>query len=168
MTCKQVESLLARAGDGTLDRARQEQLDTHLATCATCRDALECQTKMWELLSRGPSAPVPLGFSTRVMASLESDPASGESSWMDALNWRAWTFRLTPVAATLLITAFLGLGRGANPELVGAIDFSSLVMAWVVPESETALDGVTLLSTDDETDAFLRDILRAFDTAAVR
>lgn len=164
MTCKQVESLLARAGDGTLDRARQEQLDTHLATCATCRDALECQTKMWELLSRGPSAPVPLGFSTRVMASLES----GESSWMDALDWRAWTFRLTPVAATLLITAFLGLGRGANPELVGAIDFSSLVVAWVVPESETALDGVTVLSTDDETDAFLRDILRVFDTAAVR
>jgi len=164
MTCKQVESLLARAGDGTLDRARQEQLDTHLATCAACREALECQTKMWEVLSRRPSAPVPLGFSTRVMASLES----GESSWMDALDWRAWTFRLTPVAATLLITAFLGLGRGANPEPVGAIDFSSLVVAWVVPESETALDGVTVLSTDDETDAFLRDILRVFDTAAVR
>ena len=137
MTCEQTESLLARAGDGTLDRTRQEQLDTHLATCPTCRDTLECQTEMWELLSRRPSAPVPLGFSTRVMASLES----GESSWMDALDWRAWTFRLTPVAATLLITAFLGLGRGSNPEPVGAIDFSSLIVPWVVTESEPALDG---------------------------
>ena len=124
MTCEQVESLLARAGDGTLDRARQEQLDTHLATCATCRDALECQTEMWEFLSRRPSAPVPLGFSdARVWPASNRDPASGESLWMDVLDWRAWTFRLTPVAATLLIMAFLGLGRGANPEPVGAIDF---------------------------------------------
>ena len=168
MTCEQVESVLARAADGTLDRARHEQLGKHLETCAMCRDMLEGQTEIWTLLSRRPPTPAPLGFSTRVMASLELDPANDESSWMDALDWRAWTFRLAPVAATLLITAFLGLGRGANPEPVGAIDFSSLVVAWVVPESETALDGVTVLSTDDETDAFLRDILRAFDTAAVR
>lgn len=96
---------------------------------------------MWEFLSRRPSAPVPLGFSTHVMASLESDPSSGESLWMDVLGWRAETFRISPLAATLLIMAFLGLGRGANPEPVGAIDFSSLVVAWVVSESETALDG---------------------------
>jgi len=96
---------------------------------------------MWEFLSRRPSAPVPLGFSTQGMASLESDPGSAESSWMDVLDWRAWTFRLTPVAATLLIMAFLGLGRDANPEPVGAIDFSSLIVPWVVTESEPALDG---------------------------
>jgi hypothetical protein len=102
------------------------------------------------------------------MASLESDPASGESSWMDALDWRAWTFRLTPVAATLLITAFLGLGRGDNPEPVGAIDFSSLVTTWVVTESETTLDAVTLLWADDETDEFLLEILRASEAETVR
>jgi hypothetical protein len=102
------------------------------------------------------------------MASLESDPASGESSWMDALDWRAWIFRLTPVAATLLLMAFLGLGRSANPEPVGAIDFSSLVVEWVVPENETALDGVTLLSTEDETNAFLLDILRTSEAAEMR
>jgi hypothetical protein len=168
MTCEQVESVLALAADGTLDRARHEQLGKHLETCAMCRDMLEGQTEICTLLSRRPPTPVPLGFSTRVMASLESDPASGESSWMDALDWRAWTFRLTPVAATLLITAFLGLGRGDNPEPVGAIDFSSLVTTWVVTESETTLDAVTLLWADDETDEFLLEILRASEAETVR
>jgi anti-sigma factor RsiW len=167
MTCEQIESLLARAGDGTLDKARHEQLNKHLARCAMCRDLLKCQTEIQELLSRRPVASVPLGFSKRVMANLGSNPVSGEPSWMDTLSWRTWTFWLTPVAATLLVTAFLGLGQDA--ESVGAIDFSSLVEAWViVPESEAALGEVTLLSTEDETSAFLLDILRTSEAAVVR
>ena len=166
MTCEQVESLLVLAADGTLDRARHEQLDKHLETCATCRDALECQTEMWELLSRRPSAPVPLGFSTRVMASLESNPVSGGSRWLNALDWGVWTLRLAPVAAILFIAAFLGLGQGTNTEPVVAIDFSELVMAWVAPDNDTALDAVTLLWTDDETDELLLDVLLTIRNSA--
>ncbi len=163
MTCEQFESLLARAADGTLDAERRKQLDHHLATCTGCRDRLETQTETRAALSERSAAPVPLGFAMRVMASLEPKPATGWADWMDALNWRAWTFRLAPVAGALLVAAALGLGRSDRIEPAGAVDFSELVTAWVASDtdaaSEATLDTVTLLYSEDDTDDVLLDIL---------
>ena len=55
--------------------------------------------------------------------------------WLDVLNWRAWTFRLVPVAAALTLVAALGFGPTEAEE---PLEFVDLVAEWVVePDAET-------------------------------
>ena len=71
MTCEHVESLLVRAVDHTLDRSRRQSVDQHLATCTACREALQTQEAIQRTLAGRPETLVPLGFTARVMSSLE-------------------------------------------------------------------------------------------------
>ena len=145
MTCRQAEPLLARAADGTLDADRSAALALHLDACADCRDALHAQRAMRHLLVARPETPVPLGFATRVMANLPdtgratwaraaSGPAAG-TGWLGALNWRAWTLRLAPVAGALFVGAALGLGPSTEAAETGASDYSDVVTAWMIEEA---------------------------------
>ena len=42
-TCRDIEGLLARAGDGALDAGDRQRLQTHLDACASCRAAVDEQ-----------------------------------------------------------------------------------------------------------------------------
>ena len=169
MTCLQVEPLLARAADGTLDAERAAGLAGHLEACADCRDALETQRAARALVAARPELPVPAGFAARVLAALPErhTPAAG---WLDALNWRAWTLRLAPVAGALFVGAALGLGPSGETTPAGAVDFSDLAAAWAADEGGAArvgdgsgapLDTVARLWQDEAevTDDVLIDLL---------
>ena len=166
MTCLQVEPLLARAADGTLDAERAAVLAGHLEACADCRDALETQRAARALVAARPELPVPAGFAARVLAALPERhaPAAG---WLDALNWRAWTLRLAPVAGALFVGAALGVGPSGEAAPAGAVDFSELAAAWVADEgtggggADPALDAVTRLWQDETevTDDVLIELL---------
>ena len=169
MTCRQAEPLLARAADGTLDSERRAALAGHLQGCAVCRDALDAQRAMRALVAARPVAPVPPGFAARVMAALpEPGPSAAGTRWLDALDWRAWTLRLAPVAGALFVGATLGLGSGEATS-AGAVDFSELAAAWAADEdaaqagaaSDPALDTVARLWQDEAevTDDLLIDLL---------
>ena len=172
MTCEQAESLLVRAADGTLDADRRAEMDRHLATCAACREAMDVQRSARALLGARPDAAVRPGFATRVMANLPAqDPggaldttAFGGGDWLDLLNWRAWTIRLAPVAATLVLAAALGFGSATNgtDETDEAIAFTDLAAAWATDDGTT--DAVTRLwqnETGDVGDDLLLDLLVA-------
>ena len=173
MTCQQAEPLLARAADGRLGVSPSETLARHLAGCAGCREALDAQRAARELLASRPDAPVPLGFATRVMANLPPRRPSAAAAWLEALNWRAWTLRLAPVAGALFVWAALGLGPSEEIAQAGAVEFSDLATAWV-DDAATAdaagagLDTVTWLWQDESavTDDLLLDVLLAPDPAA--
>lgn len=168
MTCQQAEPLLARAADGTLDADRGAALALHLDACAGCRDALDAQRAMRELLAARPEATVPVGFATRVVANLppREHPLNG---WLDALNWRAWTLRLAPVAGALFVGAALGLGPTEAAE-AGTFD-AEVVSAWMTeeaaegeaqdPRSAATLD--RLWHADESTDDPLLDVLLVTD-----
>lgn len=170
MTCRQAEPLLARAADGTLDAERSRALARHVDGCADCRSALEMQRAMREVLSARPEAPVPLGFAARVMASLPERESGVGAGWLDALNWRAWTLRLAPVAGALFVGAALGSGPSTEVAESGTSEFSELVAAWVSEEAtDTGTTDPEGLETatglwqdgDELTDDLLLDVLLA-------
>ncbi len=144
MYCDDVGPLLLRRLEGWLEADEGQGLERHLEQCETCRETLEVQRRVAAVLSSRPLVEVPPGFTGRVMANLEPGPG-----WLDALNWRVWTFRLAPVAAALLVVAALGFGP---TEAAEPLEFSDLVAEWVVEEDAEGLPAFSLLWQDDVTD----------------
>jgi anti-sigma factor RsiW len=101
-SCADFESLIVRAADGVLDPVDRLRLDGHLAGCASCRVALDDQRTLASLVAAAfDSRPVP-GFTTRVLAHLKPT-----ESWLDRLDFRRWTWWVSPVAAGLALAAWL-------------------------------------------------------------
>ena len=147
MHCDEVGPLLLRRLDGRLETEEGKRLERHLVQCEACRETLDTQRQVATVLSSRPMAEVPLGFAGRVMAHLEPAP-----SWLDALNWRVWTFRLAPVAAALLVVAVLGFGP---TEAAEPLEFSDLVVEWVVEEEVEGLPAFSLIWREEVTDDIL-------------
>lgn len=113
-TCREFESLLARAADDALDAGDRTALDAHLRACAACRAALADQRAVREALAARPPLRAQPDFAARVTAAIEAD-----RSWLDRLDFRVWTWRLVPVAAALsLVTWMVIHGAGATPAQV--------------------------------------------------
>ncbi len=154
MLCDEAGPLLLRRLEGRLEPDEGQSLERHLEQCETCRETLDVQRRVAAVLSSRPVAEVPLGFAGRVMANLEPVPG-----WLDALNWRVWTFRLAPVAAALLVVAALGFGP---TEAAEPLEFSDLVAEWVVEEDAEGLPAFSLLWQEEVTDdALLEAVLTA-------
>ena len=100
VTCSEVTVLITREVDGLISDDARAQLSDHLARCADCRAAAEVQREVAHLVRSRPAAPVPLGFAARVSARVAED-----LTWFGMAEWRAWTWRLLPVAAALLVAA---------------------------------------------------------------
>jgi hypothetical protein len=81
------------------------------------------------------------------MAAVEPAPA-----WLDMLNWRAWTFRLAPVAAALVLVASLGYGP---TEAAEPMEFADLVAEWVVEDNDETSPAFALFWEDDVDDETL-------------
>lgn len=172
MTCEQAEPLLARAADGTLDPRRLATLAGHLETCPDCRAALETQRAVRAAVAARTDRPPSPGFTARVLAALpERQPAAAALGWLDALNWRAWTLRLAPVAGALFVAAALGAGPSAEANTEGAVDFAELAAAWAADDggseadraSDPGIEAVTALWQDESevTDDVLIELLAA-------
>lgn len=102
--CEDQIPALLRAADGSLNELPADQrarLQAHLTTCAACAEALAGQTSMRQALSALAGDPVPTFVGSRVMAELRS--AAPAFSWLDALDFKRWTWRLVPIAAMLAL-----------------------------------------------------------------
>lgn len=109
--CSDYERLIARFVDEPAEIADGDRLrlETHLASCAPCRTALDDQRAVSDALAmRLPSA-LSHGFQRRVAARLDAG-----NSWLPVANWRAWTVGLAPLAAALLLAAWLTPGQDAT------------------------------------------------------
>jgi anti-sigma factor RsiW len=102
--CSDYERLIARVVDDPERVGAEERrsLDGHLEACPSCRAALEDQRAVAAALSVRPPSLPRAGFQSRVAARVDAD-----RSWLPLVNWRAWTVGLTPVAAGLLLAAWL-------------------------------------------------------------
>ncbi len=105
--CPAFVGLLVRAADETLEEADRARLDAHLAGCAACRAALANQRAARAvLLDLEPTDASP-AFASRVMAALDAH----EGNWLDARDFRRDAWRAAPVAAALLLAAYLVSGQ---------------------------------------------------------
>jgi anti-sigma factor RsiW len=106
MTCSDAVRLLARAADDP--SFGDAALDAHLAACDACRAALGEQRAVSARLHARPADAPSQGFSARVAAALDRHEA--DTGMLGLANWRAWGGGLAPVAAALMLAAWLGVG----------------------------------------------------------
>lgn len=149
--CEDRIGLIVRAADGSLDAHDRAHLERHLVTCPSCRAALDAQQISHALLARAFDAEAPLGFSTRVIAHLET-PAH----WLDRLDFRRWTWRIGPVAAALLLAAWMVTGEttSAAEAVIGATDagVAADAVLWSDAMNDADLVSIAWESTIAETD----------------
>jgi anti-sigma factor RsiW len=158
--CPEWIPLIARAGDDSLSAPERARLEQHLATCHACRLAVVDQHQVHELLAARPPDRAPLGFRSRVLASIDQE---ARASWWDRLDFRAWTWRLAPVTAALGVLAY-AYGTSSGTELsigdpLAAETSSATVAASLVSDDVTAGDALSLMLFADP-DASLEDALK--------
>ena len=122
MTCNDAEPQIARYADdaSSLSADGRQELEVHLAACAICRAALDRQQEVAGLLrARLETVPLP-GFVGRVSARIDRQDAGGwrrsgaeGQGWLGLANWRAWTAGIAPLAAALIVAAYIDI-RGAT------------------------------------------------------
>ncbi len=71
MNCDRIQDLFADEWAGTLGTAEMEQLKSHLAGCASCREEHEGLSRLWQRLAAIPSVEPASGVRTRFYAMLE-------------------------------------------------------------------------------------------------
>lgn len=117
MTCKDAQPLISRDADDerSLAPGDREELEAHLSSCASCRGELETQREIAGLLRTRLETPVRPGLAARVSARIDRETGADEG-WLGLANWRAWTVGLAPVAAALLVAAYLDVARASGTE----------------------------------------------------
>jgi hypothetical protein len=124
LSCADCERLIARRADGApLDPRLAAELDGHLEGCVSCREALAGQDNVAAMLRSRPADEVSVGFSALLARKLDE-----RTDFFDAIDWRAWTVRLTPVAAALALAAYL---TTADADTTATID------EWAAPTGGT-------------------------------
>ena len=140
MSCEQWRPMLAQAAEEEPDApaaGRRARLAAHLERCAACRTLLAEQRAVRRALAARPAAPAPAGFAARVSSQVQAGPRWTDlPAWQPADYWRAWTCRLAPVAAGLLVVTFLTARDAAQSERSAGVP--ELAEAWVVGGSNAA------------------------------
>ena len=126
MHCEDCERLIVRHPEARVSSDEEQYLRRHLSECEGCREALAAQRQVSDTLAGRSTAMVSADFAERVMTNLTTNPA-----WLELLNWQRWTFRLAPVAATLVLVAVLGFGE---TEAAQPLEFSDLVVDWIADD----------------------------------
>lgn len=119
MRCKAAQHQLSLQLDGRLRQALVAELEAHLATCESCRQARAQLVSAWALLTDTTVPQAPDDW--RSIAARVDEPRSGLKAWLEDL-WLANPGRLA-TAAALSVFLFSGvaagswLSRGLRPSL---------------------------------------------------
>jgi Putative zinc-finger len=146
MTCHDAEPLIARYADdeASLAEDAREQLRAHLTACAACRTALEEQRDTAAFLrARLATLPLP-GLVARVSARIDREThvdgrigRQGDDPWLGVVNWRAWTVGLVPVAAALIVAAYIDSGGAQSTTVSQTVP--AMVYEWISADAPAAV-----------------------------
>lgn len=160
MTCPAAEPLIGRYADdpGALAPAERQQLERHLAACEACRLVLQDQRDVVGILNARPPAMAGPAFAARLAVRLDSEPRG----LLALANWRAWTVSLTPVAAGLVLIAWLDAGNGSTQREVAAVP--DTFKAWT--EANATGDSAAVFLPSSNGDVLLEAVLIGAPTPA--
>jgi anti-sigma factor RsiW len=161
MTCDEATRLTAAAGGRELSPANRRLVDAHLAECGACRAEIAGQEEVAALLRSRPPLDVSPAFTRRVLDRVAAVPA-----WADVIDFRKWTWRLSPVAAALLLAALLLPSNRAATTSVEARPSNEpaigIMESWVTPTNASTLPATALLwQPNVSNDALLVTVLTA-------
>ena len=123
MDCTQTRKLLHAYLDHELDPANTIALDAHVASCGSCKTALEQQSTLKSALRKHAAYhTAPAGLAQRIRKRLpESAPANArQTDWLRWLQPRSWFPLGAAIAATAVVTwtAALQLNAPSRDELI--------------------------------------------------
>lgn len=120
--CEHALQSIVRQVDGVITPAGRDDLQRHLAHCATCQDEAEAQAVVRAILQSRPPEPMPHGFAERLAARLAAVERPF-TAWIDRMNWRKWSMYLLPLTAVLLLVALREHARKISQplDLVAAV-----------------------------------------------
>ena len=120
MTCGEAVRLIAAAVEGGLAPHPLDALVAHIERCATCGDEAETQMLVKRVLGATPHVPLPAGVARRIAARIDAEAERRVA----VVDWRAWTVRLLPAAACLVLIAAIAhqlARRSVTSEVSAAI-----------------------------------------------
>ena len=153
LSCDEAATYIVRLSDEdeSLDAASRASLDAHLAICAECRAALETQREVAGWLRLRPVDRVPDEFAARLAQRLDDEAGADRAMpWLGLADWRAWTLRLAPLAALLLI--FLLLGSAA-------VDVQPTIDDWTLGSDDGSSAAALLLQPDVSSDSLAESLV---------
>ena len=100
MKCKHAKKMISQYVDDELSPTRKRDIESHIRSCASCRDRLEEARDLHMLLSSAERFPAPYGFATRVLATLNEKKASRIPR---LLGFRPLIFRAAQVALAIIV-----------------------------------------------------------------
>jgi anti-sigma factor RsiW len=100
MQCTEIRQLISSYIDDQLGPEDKEAFSFHIRNCSSCREELEEGQSVHELLASAERFSAPYGFTTRIMASLETKEAS---RWWAYLTLRPFVLQTMEVAFALIV-----------------------------------------------------------------
>jgi len=76
MKCSHVKRMISQYVDDELSLDENKDFDSHIQSCASCREGLEEIRALHQLFASAQKFPAPYGFATRVLANLEEKEGS--------------------------------------------------------------------------------------------
>ena len=117
MECKDYREQFASFLNNTLDQKRRNEIESHLAVCADCREEFETFEKIWNLMGEmpqpEPSEALREGFNT-VLSDYREELNERKNpivEWMNKLS-EFWALQTQPRLAFSLLLVALGLIGG--------------------------------------------------------
>jgi predicted anti-sigma-YlaC factor YlaD len=131
MDCSACQIMLSDYRAGALPGHDRDDVQSHLASCAVCREHLAADEALEAVLTATPLRQPPAGFTAAVLTRVQAHPQAQPAA---AAAW------LVPVAAVLSVLAFVaGLRR-----LLGVLAWDLVPATWLRQVETTlaaALDG---------------------------
>ena len=167
MTCTEATRLILSRVDGRVDTDERNRLDDHLRQCDGCRAEADGQAAVASVLASRPALGVSAGFTYRVVGRIQ--PAVG---LLDIADWRKWTWRLSPIAAALLLASLLVPARQsvtpASAQAAGDVNLTSVMETWAAGGTSTSLPVTALFWQQNvSNDSLLTAVLAASPDATI-
>jgi anti-sigma factor RsiW len=109
MKCRHAKKMISPYVDDELSPRRKRDFESHIRSCASCRDGLQEARALHLLFSSAERFPAPYGFAARVMATL----GEKEASRMPGLpGFRPLVFRAAQVVLALVVMT-IGIVSGS-------------------------------------------------------
>jgi hypothetical protein len=160
------EEQLSGYVDGTLGTEERAEVDTHLATCATCREEIELSTRAVTMLRELPEMPVPFGTTRPVMAEAGKERTSRtRRSWGGRTQWAAGL----AAAAVLVAVVAVALPRvGQVAPVESAAGGGAQATPKAAPGMEAATSGAVPLELQPNANYDATKLERLADSSAQR
>lgn len=167
MTCTEATHLILARVDGCLGAGDESRLDEHLRQCDACRAEAHSQAAVASVLASRPALGVSIGFANRVIERIE--PAGG---LLDFADWRKWTWRLSPIAAGLILAALLVPARQtatpASAQAASDVNLTSVMESWAAGGTSASLPVTALFWQQNvSNDSLLTAVLAASPDATI-